>query len=667
MVHRGFLSMGDLRDAVSRNNRKLPDLAGPVEFFAGDRLLRADRKLSARWTGSIEGARSTSGWLQRLSALAFGTRTGRLFTRYLAMPYGGAFVVLEGLQHVIGPISHLLTGMEIELIDPISLAIDGTVAIGLVNSKPYRRTFGPVCEAGAFERLHRLAFSVPRWLLERDWVRRVFGSRAFSVIWRGLLLPLSLAGLAWLVRPSFVGPGWALMGSGLIFLATCLVLTTRAGRDLEELAVDSMGRAWTSLIANLLPGLFRLVMEVFARVMEAVERVLYSVDEWLRFRGGQGGSSMAAKGALGLAWFLVAYVVRFFITLLIEPQINPIKHFPVVTVSAKILLTQVTRINAVLSTVLSADQAKAVSGMVLLFLPGVFGFLVWELKENWRLYEANRARNLRPVSIGHHGETLARLLRPGFNSGTVPKLFAKLRRAERKALKTGHGKQVRKQLAHLHGVEEEVRHFIDRDFLTLLLQGRSMATMPLALGEVIPGAKRFLIELVRPGRGGPGLWLSFEEHSGWIVAGIFEPGWLVDLPPSGRSALTSALAGLYQMAGVDLVRDPIERALGPEAPSYDFRPEGLVVWPSEASDAEILYLLRPEPGVPPLVTIDADPSIVIPALDTPRLLFARLEIPWDRWVEVWERDRLGEGAPFELVEGLDLLPQEPERSKLEPV
>ena len=156
-------------------------------------------------------------------------------------------------------------------------------------------------------------------------------------------------------------------------------------------------------------------------------------------------------------------------------------------------------------------------------------------------------------------------------------------------------------MAHLHAVEEEVRHFIDRDFLTLLLQGRSMATIPLALGEVVPGAKRFLVEIIRPGRGGPGLWLSFEEHSGWLVAGVLDPGWLVDLPPSGRDALAAALAGLYKMAGVDLVREPIARALGPDAPSYDFREEGLVVWPDDASTVEILYLLRPEPGVPPLV------------------------------------------------------------------
>ena len=658
VVHRGFLAMGDLRDALSRNNRKLPDLAGPVEFLKGDRLLLADERLSIALDGIYRRGEVYLRALQRLSALAFGTRTGRIVTRYLAMPYGGAFVVLEGLQHVVGPIAHLLIGAEIELIDPIALAVDGTVAIGLINSKAYRQAFGRYV-GRLFGLLHEAIFGVPTWLLSRDWVRRLFRSRAFSMIWRGLLLPFSLAAFAFAVRPSYVSPAQALTGSGLVFLSTCLVLTTKAGRDLEEMAVDSLGRAWHSLISNLLPGLFRLVMEAFARVMEAVERVLYTVDEWLRFRGGQGSASLAAKAVLGMAWSLVAYLVRFFITLLVEPQINPIKHFPVVTVSAKILVTQVVRINALLSTVLPEDQAKAVAGMILLLLPGVFGFLVWELKENWRLYEANRPRALRPVVIGHHGETMARLLKPGFNSGTVPKLFAKLRRAERKALRTGQGKWARKQLAHLHEVEEEVRHFIDRDFLTLLLQGRSMAGMPLALGEVVPNAKRFLVEIIRPGRGGPGLWLSFEEHSGWLVAGVLEPGWLAELSNPERDALACALAGLYKMAGVDLVREPILEALGPDGPPHDFRPEGLVVWPVDDSTAEVLYLLRPEPGAPPLVTINADDEPAIadpPRLDTARLVFANLEVAWDRWVEVWERDRAGEDPPAELIGGVRLLP-----------
>src|SRR5262249_46561622 len=43
LTERGFLTIGDLRDALSRNQLKLPDLAGAGEFFRGDPLLRSDR------------------------------------------------------------------------------------------------------------------------------------------------------------------------------------------------------------------------------------------------------------------------------------------------------------------------------------------------------------------------------------------------------------------------------------------------------------------------------------------------------------------------------------------------------------------------------------------------------------------------------------------------
>ena len=38
---------------------------------------------------------------------------------------------------------------------------------------------------------------------------------------------------------------------------------------------------------------------------------------------------------LGLVWFFAAYVIRLYTNLLIEPQVNPIKHFPVVTVAGE--------------------------------------------------------------------------------------------------------------------------------------------------------------------------------------------------------------------------------------------------------------------------------------------------------------------------------------------
>ena len=71
------------------------------------------------------------------------------------------------------------------------------------------------------------------------------------------------------------------------------------------------------------------------------------------------------------------------------------------------------------------------------WIADAFGFIFWEVKENWRLYRANRSPTLGPVSIGPHGETLAGLLQPGFHSGTVPKLYARLRAAERQAIRDG--------------------------------------------------------------------------------------------------------------------------------------------------------------------------------------------------------------------------------------
>ena len=57
-----------------------------------------------------------------------------------------------------------------------------------------------------------------------------------------------------------------------------------------------------------------------------------------RFREGQSRGLLAVKAVLGLFWSIVTYAVRIYLNLLVEPQLNPIKHFPVVTVAAKIML-----------------------------------------------------------------------------------------------------------------------------------------------------------------------------------------------------------------------------------------------------------------------------------------------------------------------------------------
>lgn len=51
-----------------------------------------------------------------------------------------------------------------------------------------------------------------------------------------------------------------------------------------------------------------------------IDRLLYAVDEWLRFRGGQGRVTLVAKTVLGFVWFLVSYLVRLYVNVFIEPS-----------------------------------------------------------------------------------------------------------------------------------------------------------------------------------------------------------------------------------------------------------------------------------------------------------------------------------------------------------
>jgi hypothetical protein len=150
VVRNGYTSLGDLRDAASRNQVKLPDVSGPAEFLQGGRLLKTDRALAQALDGVHRRGEVYLRWLQRFSALCSGTRKGRWFSLYVALPFGGSYVLLEGLQHLIGAIekfassvSHWFGGssaphpaspeMVFELANPWSVLICGSIALGVIN------------------------------------------------------------------------------------------------------------------------------------------------------------------------------------------------------------------------------------------------------------------------------------------------------------------------------------------------------------------------------------------------------------------------------------------------------------------------------------------------------------------------------------------------------
>jgi hypothetical protein len=607
IVERGYLRIGDLRDAISRNQNKLPDLSGPREFFRGDRLLRADTELARTLDGVYHRGEVYLRFLQRASSLAFGTKLGRWFSRYVALPFGGAFVVLEGLDHLVGPIVHLFGGVAPHFYNTfthISLAL---FLLGVLNFPSYRAAFYRSCR-GIGRGFSAVFVEMPAWVLDRPLIRTIISSRTFEGVWNWLGKPLLLVLLLhpiidafrtdWELRPRGV---WTLQA--VTFLLMAILVNSRSGRLFEEIATDGATRLGQRLWRDLIPAFFRSIMDFFKIALEAMERLLYTVDEWLRFRSGDGRLTLAGKAVLGLAWAVVAYVARIYVNLLIEPQVNPIKHFPVVTVSHKLMIPASVQIFNVIKTPLlplGEGIARTIAGTTILLLPGVFGFLVWELKENWRLYAANRPKTLCPTAFGHHGETLSRLLRRGFHSGTIPKLFYRLRKAHRKGLK-GQA-SVEKACTSLHHVEEAVGRFVERGVLYLLERSRSIGSVRPRLGHIHCATNRILVEIREHDDHETAALFAFEELNRRLTLRLIDEGWLGSLDVEQRRVFTTAIIGLCALSDVDLVVDP-ESGLEREART--------------------------------------------------------LRLTWSNWVNAWEDDIAGRGHPSVVPEGCRLLPARP--------
>ena len=434
--------MGDLRNALAKNDLKLPDLSGPGELIAGDRLLRADRELATVLDGVYRPAEIYLRWPQRLSSLAFGTRPGRFVTQYVALPYGGAYLILEGLRHLLlavtGHATHDLSqhsvAASIAAIETapkppavtwgpywVALAVLGTWLALLIHRPPFR-TWCVARLRDAWQLARQVLVVLPTRLLHSPLVQRILRSPVYTAIRNYFVRPAILTLLMFMVC-RLLRWAWSAHITLDVLLVTTLLLNSPAGRYADEWITDSLARDWHDLRIKVLTAAYHWIMDLFHRLAVSLERVVYTVDEWLRFRTGDDRQVEAVKLLAGTCWFFVAYVVVFAFTLLIEPQINPIKHFPVVTVSHKLILPTGPVFVEQLEPYIGKAKATTLVWSTIWLIPGVFGFLVWELKGNWRLYAANRPRTLLPVPVGRHGETLTSLLRPGFHSGTLPKLY----------------------------------------------------------------------------------------------------------------------------------------------------------------------------------------------------------------------------------------------------
>jgi hypothetical protein len=597
VMHRGFVSFGSVRDAVSRNQLKLPDLHGPGEWLTGDPLLRLDRRLAAGLDGAYRAAPAYLALMQRLSALFFGWSAGRLLTTHVLLPFGGAWIILRGLEHIIEPITEYSLGetwhvytqarwlaLGCGLWAVIHLAAVRTAAVGALRG----------LAVGA----HYLGVVLPSRLLRLPLVEAVLTSGPMRWFLRHAWSPLVLTAVVWLALPHHgrgVSRGTAWFPP-LLFVVNAAVLNSRTGRHLQEQVVDAVGRAAHRFHVHVIVGFLSWIVDAFRRAMDFIEGLLYAVDESLRFRSDESGPVLAVKAVLGAAWSIVEAFTRFCITLLIEPQLNPIKHFPVVTVSHKLLVPMIPMVAGQLAA--ATGMEKGLSFTIVTFvstsIPGVFGFLAWELMENWRLYAANRPRTLRPVPVGAHGETVRRLLMPGFHSGTVPRLFARQRRTRPRGL--AGGPPAEDVAGHeLHELAHDVAAFVDRDVIALLERTPAGDRLGLRVDGVDLAITRITIRIAADTLDAGPLVIELVRREGVIESRVADLGWVERLDSARRETVQLALAGFHRLAAADEA-----------TAAWAWLPDGHEATPARGGDGQLVTL-------------------------TP--------ITWDEWRDAWERER----------------------------
>ena len=150
---------------MARNQLKLPDLGGPVEFLRGDPLLRANRRLACDLDGVYHRGEVYLRWLQRLSSLAFGTRVGRFLTDYFLIPFGGAFFALKGVD-ALSEESHKFFGSpEVRTIHAYSLAALGVRSAEGLAALSVRSAQGPAAHncSQACMSWRRTNWRIPPW------------------------------------------------------------------------------------------------------------------------------------------------------------------------------------------------------------------------------------------------------------------------------------------------------------------------------------------------------------------------------------------------------------------------------------------------------------------------------------------------------------------------
>src|SRR5262249_52160059 len=156
---------------------------------------------------------------------------GRILTLYALLPFLGTFAVLEGLQHMIGPLAHWLFGVHPEIWTPTAQLIGSGFLFAVMHFRPVRAgVWWLVLRIG--RALRFVLWTVPIRVWMHPIVRDFLASRLNRWVLRPALFGAFAIVFPWpneLVR-------W-IVAAG-VALGVAFGLNSRIGRKIEEKVTD---------------------------------------------------------------------------------------------------------------------------------------------------------------------------------------------------------------------------------------------------------------------------------------------------------------------------------------------------------------------------------------------------------------------------------------------
>ena len=194
--------------------------------------------------------------------------------------------------------------------------------------------------------------------------------------------------------------------------------------------------------------------------------------------------------------------------------------------------------------------------------PGIFGYLIWELKENWRLFVANRSKTLDPVLVGYGTASRCRACS---GRGSTPERFpsalpSSVARSGRRWPPATISGRARKHLEVLHHVEIALRRYIQREFVAWFRECRGWQLPPPDVEEIDLATNEILVEVALPGAVEGPLVMAFELIDGRTHLCLSAKVCVQSLSDPAHKVLRTAIINVLKTGGIEVLDRECEEA-----------------------------------------------------------------------------------------------------------